>query len=315
MVKIDKKSAFVKSAAKKRLILNISRMTVHNGPGIRTLIQFKGCPLRCTWCSTPESQADSPELAVVPAKCIHCDQCLLACPRNAIRLSETDLRIDRSKCDVCGKCTTVCYPGALSIIGQMMTVEALVTEAEKDEVVYKHSGGGVTLSGGEPLVGMDFTLELLKALAEAHLNVGVDTCGYIPPNDLEKTIPYVDFFLWDIKVMDDRQHKEFTGVSNKLILENLKLVSRMAVPVYIRIPLIPGYSDYSENIKATCEFVRDLKSLVEIDLLPLHHLGRARYASLDRPYPIEGIPLIPDDHLVNIKNLVESYRLSCKIIG
>jgi pyruvate formate lyase activating enzyme len=288
---------------------------VHNGPGIRTLIQFKGCPLRCIWCSTPESQAGSPEIVVYPSRCIHCNRCLEICSHNAIKLSTTALSIDRNACDVCGKCTLVCNTGALHIIGQMMTVAELVQEAKKDEIIYKHSGGGVTLSGGEPLLEMDFTLGLLRAFTENHINVGVDTCGYIPARDLVKTFPYVAFFLWDLKIMDEQKHREFTGVSNQLVLDNLKTTSKNKVPVYLRIPVIPGCNDDEENIRTTCAFAQRLASLVEIDLLPLHHLGRARYTSLDRPYPIEGMPLVSEARMQELKRLVETYSLVCHIIG
>ena len=147
------------------------------------------------------------------------------------------------------------------------------------------------------------------------MSVGVDTCGYIPSENLELTLPYVSFFLWDIKVMDEQRQKEFTGVSNRRILDNLNLVAKRNVPIYIRMPLISGYNDSKENIKVTCEFVRGLTSLVEVDLLPLHHLGMARYASLDRDYPMAGIPLLPDNVLQDMKCLVESYGLNCSIIG
>lgn len=288
---------------------------MHNGPGIRTLFQFKGCPLHCIWCSTPESQSNDTEIAVFSDKCIHCNRCLVACPLDAVYLNETTLKIDRSICDACGKCAAVCYTGALCIIGKMMTVEELVKEANKDAIFYKHSNGGVTLSGGEPLLEIDFTLELLRALSENRINIGVDTCGYVSSEDLEMTLPYVSFFLWDVKVMDERRHKEFTGVSNKLILHNLKLASKNRVPIYIRIPVIPGCNDSNENIIATCEFARGLESLVEIDLLPLHHLGKARYAGLDRLYPIERISLIPDEKMQEIKSLIETFGLTCNIVG
>jgi pyruvate formate lyase activating enzyme len=288
---------------------------VHNGPGIRTLVQFKGCPLHCIWCSTPESQSQKTEVAIFPDKCIHCDRCSDVCPHDAIQLSATVLRINRDTCDVCGKCAAVCYAGALNILGKMMTVAEIVKEVKKDEIIYKHSNGGVTLSGGEPLLEIDFTMELLRSLSENRINVGVDTCGYVSPRDLEMTLPYVKFFLWDIKIMDERKHLELTGVSNKLILDNLKLVSKRKVPVYIRIPVIPGYNDSEENVIATCEFAHGLESLVEIDLLPLHHLGEARYASLDRLYPIQGIPLIPAEKMQELKKLVETYGLNCSIVG
>lgn len=290
-------------------------MTVHNGPGIRTLIQFKGCPLRCIWCSTPESQAGSPEIAVYPVKCIHCNQCLEACLRNAVHVNAAVLEIDRDTCNACGKCTAVCNTGALRVIGKGMTVAEIVKETKKDEIAYRHSHGGVTLSGGEPLLEIDFTLALLRALSENRIDAGVDTCGYVPSGDIELILPYVSFFLWDIKVMDEQKHLEYTGVSNKLILNNLKMVAEKKVPVYIRIPVIPGYNDDKANMKATCEFVRGQESLVEIDLLPLHHLGEARYASLDRFYPIKGISLISDERMQDLKHLVESYGLICNIVS
>jgi pyruvate formate lyase activating enzyme len=290
-------------------------MTVHNGPGIRTLIQFKGCPLRCLWCSTPESQAGNPEIAVYPSRCIHCNTCLEVCPHNAVHLSTTTLRIDRETCVICGRCAAVCNSGALQVIGKLMTVAEIVKEAKKDEIVFKHSSGGVTLSGGEPLLEIDFTLALLQSLSENRIDAGIDTCGYIPSGDIEMTLPYISFFLWDIKIMDEQRHIEFTGVSNKLILENLIMVSKRKVPVYIRIPVIPGYNDNKENIRATCKFAQSLESLVEIDLLPLHHLGESRYASLDKAYPVKGIALIVDKRMQELQHIVESYGLICHIVG
>ncbi len=299
----------------KRQILGITRMTVHNGPGIRTLILFKGCPLRCIWCSTPESQKSGPEISVYPEKCIHCDRCLPVCHPAAIQLTDTTLNVDRSLCDSCGKCATVCYAEALKLLGREVTVWELAEEVKKDSVAYKHSGGGVTVSGGEPLLEIDFLLKLLKELKEEGISTGVDTCGYTPREYIEAVLPYISFFLWDIKVMDDEKHREFTGVSNRLILDNLRFASKRGVPIYIRLPIIPGYNDSEENIKATCEFARRLPSLVEVDLLPLHHLGKARYISLGRDYPINGIPLVSDVVLQEIKLLVQSYGLNCYVVG
>jgi pyruvate formate lyase activating enzyme len=196
-----------------------------------------------------------------------------------------------------------------------MTVEELVEEAKKDMVFYKHSGGGVTLSGGEPLLDPEFTLPLLQALKEKGIGAGVDTCGHVPWAGIEPMLPYIDFFLWDIKHMDSQKHREFTGVSNELILQNARSVSDRNIPLYIRVPVIPGYNDSEENIRATCQFARELSSLVEVDVLPLHHLGKARYDSLNRDYPIADIPLVPDGVLQHIKRLVESYGLKSDIVG
>ena len=298
-----------------RLVLSITRMTIHNGPGLRTLILFKGCPLHCIWCSTPESQKTEPELGVYPAKCIRCGDCIPACPTKAISLPDGKLTVDRSLCNVCGQCVEVCNAKALEILGHRMTVPQLVSEVKKDEVVYKYSHGGVTISGGEPLFDTEFALNLLRAFKAEGINTGVDTCGQIPWKGLEPTLPYTDFFLWDIKHMDPDEHKKLTGVSNELILSNAKAVSERNVPLYIRIPLIPGYNDSEENIRATCEFSRGLASVVEVDIMPLHHLGKARYDSLDRAYPIAGLALYPDEVIQGFKRLVESYGLKCVVQG
>ena len=303
------------AAVKKRLVVSITRMTVHNGPGIRTLILFKGCPLRCVWCSTPESQEEIPAIAFYPDRCIRCDDCLPACPRNAITVGNKAVIIDRELCDNCGSCAAVCYTEALKLLGRQYTVDELVYEVKKDDVAYKHSGGGVTVSGGEPLLEQEFTLELLRAFNRYGINIGVDTCGFVPRKNIESVLPYVDFFLWDIKHMDDNTHRKLTGVSNRLILENLRLVSANNTPVYLRIPVIPDYNDSDENLRAVCDFSKDLPSLVEIHLLPLHHLGKARYVALGREYPIDGIPLIQDDVLREMACMVESFGLKCNIIG
>jgi len=196
-----------------------------------------------------------------------------------------------------------------------MTVEELLEEVKKDTVIYKHSGGGVTISGGEPLLEPDFTVKLLRAFKEEHISVGVDTCGYVPWASIEPMLLYIDFFLWDIKHMYPEEHKRLTGVSNKLILSNARRVSKRDIPLYVRVAVIPGYNDSEENIRATCEFAQALSSVVEVGLLPLHHLGEARYDSLNRPYPIANIPLVPDSVLQSMKRLVESYGLKCSIVS
>jgi len=299
----------------KRIVLNISRMTTHNGPGIRTLVMFKGCPLRCLWCSTPESQKSEPELAVFPGKCIKCGECISLCPSHALAVTKDTISINRSLCNSCGKCTQACYSEAIKLLGQPMSVDDLLEEAKKDLIIYKHSGGGVTLSGGEPLLHPDFTGRLVSALKEDGISVGVDTCGQVPWSSIEPVLPYVDFFLWDIKHMDLEQHRKITGSPNNIILSNARAVSERNIPIYIRIPIIPNYNDSEENIRATSEFASNLSSVVEVDLLPLHHLGKARYDSLHRAYPLADVPLVPDNIMQDIKRIVESYRLNCSVVG
>jgi len=296
-----------------RLVLSITRMTIHNGPGLRTLVLFKGCPLHCCWCSTPDSQKSEPELAFCPAKCIRCGLCAPVCPVHAITLVDGKPVIDRAICTVCGKCAEVCNAQALEILGHRMTVAQVVAEVAKDETVFKYSQGGVTISGGEPLFNPGFALKLLRAFKQEGINTGVGTCGQVPWSGLEPVLPYVDFFLWDIKHMNPQQHKRLTGVSNELILSNARAVAERHVPLYIRIPLIPGCNDSEENIRATAEFAKGLSSLVEVDIMPLHHLGKSRYESLDRPYPIGNLLLIPEEQIQKTKSLIESYGLKCRI--
>jgi pyruvate formate lyase activating enzyme len=196
-----------------------------------------------------------------------------------------------------------------------MTVENIVKEVERDAIFYKHSGGGITISGGEPLLHPYFNKELLETCRKSGISVGVDTSGHVPWANIEQITQYVDFFLWDIKQMDPQKHREFTGVSNELILSNARAVSERGVPLYVRIPVIPGYNDSEENIRLTCAFASTLSTLVEVDLMPVHHLGRSRYKSLDRPYPIDRVSLIPEDVQHDMKRLVESYGLKCRIEG
>jgi pyruvate formate lyase activating enzyme len=196
-------------------------------------------------------------------------------------------------------------------LGQEMTIEALVEHVKRDMVFYKHSGGGLTVSGGEPLLNSDFMIGFLQSVKEEGINTGIDTCGHVPWENIESVLPYIDFFLWDIKHMNPERHEELTGVTNEIILRNLAAVSERHIPIYIRVPLIPGYNDSDENMKLTAELARELPSVVEIDLIPLHHLGQARYRSLGRAYPIAGHPLISNDALSGIKRIVESYGVEC----
>ena len=297
------------------MVLEITRMTVHNGPGIRTLVSFKGCPLRCVWCSTPESQNETQEIAFYSDRCILCGDCITVCPKKALTTGESSIILNKELCNDCGACAKVCYSQALKMLGREYTVSELMKEVMKDAIMYKHSGGGVTLSGGEPFFRNEFLLDLLKELNRNGVSVGIDTCGFTSRKNIEAVLPYIDYFLWDVKHMDDAIHQKLTGVSNHLILDNLRFVSENRIPVYIRIPLIPGCNDSNENLCAVCKFAQTLPLLAEIDLLPLHHLGSARYHALAREYPIESLPLYDETVLNDLKTMVESFGLKCNIIG
>lgn len=299
-------------------IFEISRMTNHNGPGFRTLVHFKGCPLRCKWCSTPESQMVEEEIGLNFDRCIGCGACIAVCEAGAIQLGSNGKAVlDWGKCTKCFACLSECYPRALKKYGQEYSAEDLVREIKKDELFFRYSGGGVTFSGGEPLMLVcDETEKLFRGLKEEGISVGVDTCGYVSWENISRLAPYIDFFLWDVKHFDAERHKELTGVSNDLILENLRRVDKeLDIDLYIRLPLIPGMTLSEENIRGVCEIVKDLKHLVRFDLLPFHHMGQKRYLYSGKKYLMEGQELIDDEVLEHALEIAQSYHIPCSING
>ncbi len=302
-------------------VFEISRMTNHNGPGIRTLVHFKGCALRCQWCSTPESQKREPELGYKAARCIGCFACVSACPNGALAPSDSSgspLRIDRGSCVGCFACVKECYSHALVRIGSEYTVDALLKEIRKDELFFRNSGGGVTFSGGEPLLYVDDEMtELYRRVKEAGISIGVDTCGAVDWANIERVLPYVDFFLWDLKFMDAETHKRFTGADNRLILENLRKLDRRAADfgtdIYIRCVQIPGMTDTDENLIETCALLRGLTRIREIDLVNYHQFGKKRYEYLQREYPLGEESPLPREELERKKALVERHGVPCVI--
>lgn len=299
-------------------VFEISRMTNHNGPGIRTLVHFKGCPLRCKWCSTPESQLRNEELGYKVSKCIRCGACVQICPENAIGIGPEGIHIDRKKCIECFTCVKECYAHALTRIGRTWSVDELVKEIRKDELFFRKSGGGVTFSGGEPLMFADEEMvELFSKVKSCGISIGIDTTGYVSWDKIESILPYTDFFLWDLKIMDSLKHRELTGVSNELILENLKRLENCAekygIRVYIRCVQIPGMTDFDENLIKTCEFIKDMKCIQELDLINFHHFGKKRYEFIDRTYDCDGLESLSDDVMEEKKKLVEQYGIICNI--
>lgn len=304
----------------KAIILRITGSAVHDGPGIRTVVALKGCPLLCEWCSTPESQKKEPELAFYPGKCTGCLKCVTLCPENAIGFSGQIVSIDREHCSNCGRCARVCDPQALVILGTEMTSDEVVAEVMKDAVFFRLSGGGAVISGGEPLLNVDFTTQLARLLKEQGVNTGIDTCGHVPWANIEKVLPYAEFFLWDVKLMDREEHKRLTGVYNDLILSNLRRVSQAGSKVYLRCPVIPGLTDSEDNLQAIRDLAKELMSLsspsrVKLHLLPAHHLGMARYAALGRPYPIDENRYVEDEAINRMKAAAEAIGIDCGIEG
>ncbi len=253
------------------LIFDIKKYAIHDGPGIRTTVFFKGCPLTCFWCHNPEGKSREPEFMWWKERCIHCKTCQDVCPKGAISFSDKFL-LDENKCDLCRTCLTACHSQALELIGKEMTVADVMKEIQKDTIFYDESKGGVTFSGGEPLMQPDFLYTLLKSCRNQGIHTAVDTCGYAPPDVLLKISQYTDLFLYDIKVIDDEIHKKAAGVSNRLILENLRKLLHNKKKVIVRFPLIPGVNDTEKDILELGEFVSSIH-VEEISVLPYHKAG------------------------------------------
>jgi pyruvate formate lyase activating enzyme len=268
------------------LVFDIKKFSIHDGPGIRTTVFLKGCPLTCWWCHNPEGQALEPELILRPDRCIGCGACLDICEREAI-VQERDIIVTRrERCTVCGACVEVCYADARELVGRRMTVDQVMEEVERDVVFYDQSGGGVTFSGGEPLAQPVFLRELLRACKTRGLHTTLDTCGYAPWEVLDDVRGDVDLFLYDLKLMDQARHRHFTGVSSEPILENLQELSRSGHHIVLRVPIIPGINDDAENLRQMGTFAASLPSLERIDLLPYHRIGRDKYRRLGKTCPM-----------------------------
>ncbi|MBN1568159.1 MAG: glycyl-radical enzyme activating protein [Acidobacteria bacterium] len=305
-------------------IFDIQGFSVQDGPGIRTTVFLKGCPLRCPWCHSPESQQFNAQLSWIAMRCTgieKCGKCLDACTRQAISPGKSvphptthekirHIRIDRSLCDNCGDCAAVCYPKALYICGTDYTVEEILARVSKDKPFYEHSGGGVTLSGGEPLCQPEFTRQLLKRLKENGIHTALDTSGYVPFDTMESILPYTDLFLYDLKHMDSARHKTVVGVSNEWILANAQKLARAEAKLQIRIPVIPDFNDSEESIKDIGLFCRSLGNAVTIiQLLPYHNLGVMKYQRIDdRRIVLETEPP-SDEKIQSLKELLESLGL------
>jgi pyruvate formate lyase activating enzyme len=273
------------------LIFNTQRYSIHDGPGIRTTVFLKGCPLRCSWCHNPEGICSESEVVVIESRCIRCGECRLVCPQN--RIGDKSGKVGRSdlpggngstlvRCLRCGDCVKACPSEARQMVGRQMNVQEVMAEVLLDRVFYEESGGGATFSGGEPFMQPRFLRSLLEACRAEAIHTAVDTSGYTAKEDMLSAAPLVDLFLYDLKIMDDKRHRQWTGVSNAAILENLSVLGGVHRNIWIRMPLIPGFNDDPEQVEALARFVASVPGVRQVNLLPYHGTAAHKWKSLGK---------------------------------
>ena len=299
------------------VIFNIQRYSIHDGPGIRTTVFLKGCPLRCLWCQNPESQSSQPQVFFVRENCTGCGACVRACPEGAIDLVEERSRTNRDLCTGAGKCAEVCPNEARNLMGRHVTAGDVFDEIAADDIFYQRSGGGATLSGGEPLAQPEFARAVLKLCRDASIHTTLDTCGYADWETMRRVLEYVDLVLYDLKHMDPEQHQRYTGVSNELILEIARRIHHeLGIPMLARVPVIPGYNDTEENLTATARFVAaELGDSIEVHLLPYHRLGEAKHERMEQlDKSIDAQPP-SEERMEEVRKVFESFGLTVHLGG
>lgn len=289
-------------------VLRLERFAIHDGPGIRTTVFMKGCPLRCAWCHSPESQDLDPEFMPLPDRCIRCGACTAACPQHAVGPAAEAATVTPAACTTCGSCATACPSGARELVGYRTSVHALVGLLERDRIFYDESGGGVTFSGGEPLMQPDFVIESVDACKDAGMHVAVDTCGLCDTQALLEVASAADLFLFDLKIMDEDRHRAFTGASNVRILQNLERLAAVHRNIVVRFPLVPGVNDDDENVRALGAFLASLR-LTRVDVLPYHRAGLAKYQRLHRAYALPTTQPPSADLRAHVSRLLEGCGL------
>jgi pyruvate formate lyase activating enzyme len=297
------------------VIFDVKRYAIHDGPGIRTTVFLKGCPLACRWCHNPESQASGPELFFRAGRCVACGACVEACPRGVLVKGERGAVTAVGECERCGACAAACYAEARQLVGRTVSVEEVMAEVERDRAFYERSGGGVTLSGGEPLMQGEFLYGLLAASKRMGIDTALDTSGYAQWEIIDRIRGLVDLFLYDIKVVDAARHRELTGVSNELILENLWKLSRHGHDICLRVAVIPGVNDNDDSLREIGALASRLPNIEEIDILPYNRLGVEKYERLGRECPMSDFPPISDDRLTGMALLLGTFGLRVKIGG
>ncbi len=298
-------------------VFDIQTYSLHDGPGIRTLVFLKGCPLTCVWCQNPESQSRQPEVMLYEERCIGCGQCLQGCPNGAIQILQAKSHTRRELCKGCGICAAVCPNEARTLAGRTMTAEEVFYEVKKDEIFYKRSGGGVTLSGGEPLAQPEFSASILRLCRQAGLQTAIETSGMAEWETVKQVLDYTDLVLYDFKQMDSLVHQKCTGAPNDVILENVKRIRQeYAMPIIARIPIVPGYNADLKNLEATARFiVNELGAATKVHVLAYHRLGETKYSRLEKEGQGRSIALPTKEQMAEIKRAMEVFGLTVHIGG
>lgn len=293
----------------KGIIFDVQNYAIYDGPGIRTIIFLKGCPLKCDWCQNPESQKLSPEMSYFKEKCQLCEICVNACPNDALQLLNDEIKRDKALCTICGICSEMCPNQVMEIVGRNISVEELVEIVLRDKPFYDNSGGGTTISGGEPTMQINFLLELLKALKKQGIHTAIETCGYFNEDLIGELVKYVDLFLFDIKLIDNEKHKEFTDVSNEKILTNFsKILSKVGSErILPRIPLIPGVSTDVSTIQHIITFLHEINYNGQIHLMPYNKLTKTKYEKVGMGDLYKDMGDLADEDLNKITKLFEQH--------
>lgn len=282
-------------------ILRFERASLHDGRGLRTVLFLKGCPLQCPWCSTPESRNFEPQRGYIQDLCTLCGSCVDACPGQALTLADDEKRVtlEQEKCKLCFSCAASCPQNAIRKYGFTLTVAETVEQIRKDEIFYFHSGGGLTISGGEPFHQADFTANILRECKKLGIHTAVESCLHVPFSQIEMTLPWIDHLYADLKQMDSRLHQLWLGEDNRLILENINKVNASGFPleITIRLPLIPGFNDSDQNLRETAQFCVNLTNVKEIEVLPYHRLGSDTYRHLGLDYQCRNLTPPSEEHL------------------